>query len=376
MKEVIIKPKYYDKFKCAANKCLYSCCINWSIPFDNEAIRKYGYIEDTELSEYILNNISTITKKVNLKKGYCPFLDNDSLCKIQKSCGEDYLCETCKNFPRISLSIGNITKFDINIACPEVLKLIKKAKIFSDEYVVEFKDDECELLKIGKDNKKYFIELFNKLKFIYNKNYNYKKSMFILLNFAKDSETFINKKTDKNFEIFKNNFDEQYFLNLAKKYKYQKNKDFLNSFYSNLFDFTEENLINKKMLTACLLYKELNLQNKETVKQMLQFEKLTDKLLNIKNLLFYIINLTIIESIKEGSFLNNVKFAIANIAVLQMLAITQKDITKQKTNENLFILTSCIFRSTYHSDIYEEINKYFSTPLFDTEKLIKYSLSI
>lgn len=376
MKEVEIKPTYYNKFKCSADKCLYSCCINWNISFDDEAIEKYACLNDEELSEYILNNISPATKKATLKKGYCPFLDVDSLCKIQKKCGEDFLCTTCKTFPRIRRTIGNIIKRDIDIACPEVLKIIKNEKIFTDNYVVEIKEDKCELLKLGEINKKYFKQLFNLLKFVYNKKYNYKKNMFILLNFANDCTKFISKKTNKGFNAFKNKFNEDYFNCLAKQYSPKKDESFLEQFQSDIFSFSEEKISNKDFYFLREKYKELNFKDKQTIKQNKKINKLIDTTLNLNNLFFYIINLTITDSIKFNNFLDNVKFAIINICFLKLYGITKFDITKQKTINNLYVLMSCIFRTTFHSKFFDNLSEMLSIKLLSTDNLIKYTLSI
>ncbi|MBQ9792693.1 MAG: flagellin lysine-N-methylase [Clostridia bacterium] len=375
MKEVEIRPTYYDKFKCSADKCLYSCCIHWNIAFDDKTIEKYANIEDEEFCEYVLNNISPATKKATLKKGYCPFLDTDSLCKIQKKCGEEYLCDTCKSFPRTRRTLGNIIKKDILISCPEVLKIIRNEKVFSDNYIVETNDKEWELLQLGIDNKKYFIELFNKLKFLYEQKYDYKKSMFVLLNFAEDCTNLIKKKSDKNFKTFKEKFNEEYFTSLAKQYNHKKDISIVNKFQKELFSFADKHLLNKRMYIPLETYNSLNFTDKSTIKQNQKAVKMADKLFNLKNLLFYIINITITDSIKYTDFLSNVKFAVLIVLFINLFAITQQDITKQRTNNNLLTLATCLFRSTFHAKFYDNIEESLSDKTLSTKNLIDFITS-
>lgn len=40
-----IKPDFYDKFKCIAEKCTDNCCIGWEIDIDENALEKYNAIE-------------------------------------------------------------------------------------------------------------------------------------------------------------------------------------------------------------------------------------------------------------------------------------------------------------------------------------------
>lgn len=35
----ILKPFYYDDFKCIADKCIDSCCIGWRISIDKESYK-------------------------------------------------------------------------------------------------------------------------------------------------------------------------------------------------------------------------------------------------------------------------------------------------------------------------------------------------
>ena len=45
-----IRPDYFHKFKCTADKCQDTCCAGWQIMIDDASIEKYKKIK----SDYIL----------------------------------------------------------------------------------------------------------------------------------------------------------------------------------------------------------------------------------------------------------------------------------------------------------------------------------
>ncbi len=83
----ISKISYYDKFKCIADKCNFTCCEGWDIAIDYETYSKWKNIEDNSL----LNNVKV--NKCGRKKEYlinketserCLLLDHKGLCNIVK----------------------------------------------------------------------------------------------------------------------------------------------------------------------------------------------------------------------------------------------------------------------------------------------------
>lgn len=122
-----LKISNYNKFKCVADKCKYTCCDGWDIGVDNDTYDKW---EDNKLYN-ILENIKTIDSEN--KKSYCvkkeiedrcPFLDSRGLCNIVKTHGEEYLSLTCKKFPRIENNFFDRKELTLSCACPEVVSII------------------------------------------------------------------------------------------------------------------------------------------------------------------------------------------------------------------------------------------------------------
>ena len=125
----IIKIENYDKFKCIADKCRFTCCGGWDISIDTDTYNKWEKENDT--SGHILDNVKI--KKCGNKaeyfinketSGVCDFLDKQGLCQIVKKYGEEYLSLTCHMFPRIENIYEDKKELSLSCACPEVVELI------------------------------------------------------------------------------------------------------------------------------------------------------------------------------------------------------------------------------------------------------------
>ena len=128
----ILKIKEYDKFKCIADKCKFTCCKGWDINVDTNTYKKWR--EKDELN-YLLDNVrfiksngenSYLIKKET--KGVCPLLSDEGLCNIVINHGEEYLSSTCKSFPRIENDFENVKELTLSCSCPEVVNIISNMK--------------------------------------------------------------------------------------------------------------------------------------------------------------------------------------------------------------------------------------------------------
>ncbi|MCF0148827.1 MAG: lysine-N-methylase [Clostridium sp.] len=128
----ILKIKGYDKFKCTADKCKFTCCKGWDINVDTKTYNKWK--EKSELN-YLLDNVkfiksngenSYLIKKET--KGVCPLLSEEGLCNIVINHGDEYLSTTCKSFPRIENDFEDIKEMTLSCACPEVVNIISNMK--------------------------------------------------------------------------------------------------------------------------------------------------------------------------------------------------------------------------------------------------------
>lgn len=149
MSENIFKILNYDKFKCIADKCEFTCCKGWEINIDNSTYNKWK----SENLDYLLEKVEVKDKKevyfINKENHEdCPFLDKQGLCDIVKNHGEEYLSITCHTFPRIENVFDDRRELSLSCSCKEVVEIIsnlnKKINLSLENYI-RINDDLSEL---------------------------------------------------------------------------------------------------------------------------------------------------------------------------------------------------------------------------------------
>ena len=165
----VLKPFYYDDFKCIADKCIDNCChMQWKITIDEKTYKKYRKLKG-QWGNKINNNITRIRKnnsylnygKIKLKDRGCSLLDEEGFCSIHTQLGEGYLSNTCRIYPRNIAKYNNIYERNLLMSCPEVARYFVKHQ--GNFY---FNMDEEELLDLDKEyiiNKNYDENLYNLL---------------------------------------------------------------------------------------------------------------------------------------------------------------------------------------------------------------------
>lgn len=128
-REVIcIQPQYVKKFQCEGSKCQAKCCCGWQIVIDEDTCRRYAGISDRELADELKRKViwhkASGTQRMAMRKdGSCPMLGKDLLCRIQKRCGEEYLSDTCAEFPRRTFLCDGFAERALSLVCPVAAEL-------------------------------------------------------------------------------------------------------------------------------------------------------------------------------------------------------------------------------------------------------------
>ena len=122
---LITKPDYFDAFQCIAGACPDSCCKEWDVQVDTTSAALYrslsGPLGDRlreVLTEEDGESVMTIID------GRCPMWRADGLCRIQAELGEEALCKTCREFPRLTHDYGDFIELQLELSCPEAAKYI------------------------------------------------------------------------------------------------------------------------------------------------------------------------------------------------------------------------------------------------------------
>ena len=108
-----VKPKYFDAFKCVADRCPDTCCAGWDVEIDDASAENYKN-ESGGLKQYFDRHLTTDEDGYifSLENGRCPLLN------------EAALCDTCRLFPRYFDDYGEIRETGLGLGCPEAARIL------------------------------------------------------------------------------------------------------------------------------------------------------------------------------------------------------------------------------------------------------------
>ncbi len=145
-----VKPDFFDKFKCIAEKCTDNCCIGWEVDVDCDTAEKYAAYSGA-LGERLRGELTVSEDGLPCFKmradGRCPFLNADNLCDIITEAGSGFLCEICREHPRFYEWVGDVTECGLGLCCEEACRLLLSCGGFSltADGSEEAEDEEAEI---------------------------------------------------------------------------------------------------------------------------------------------------------------------------------------------------------------------------------------
>ena len=371
----VLKPFYYDEFKCTANKCIDNCCSNWKIEIDEKTYKKYKKLKG-KFGKKINNNISRNRSnynylqygKINLKNSKCSLLSEDGLCTIHGELGEEYLCNTCKVYPRQIRKYGEIYERNLSISCPEVARYIIKSK---DNFSFNLEDEK--LSDLDKDyivDSKYNEKLLNILwdtrslamEIIQFKEIEIWKRIAFFKILCDKVQNIINEKQYDNYEEVLNNFREQI-----------TNIDVINSLdkisvipdvkvkfiQSALQVRANQGTNNEKFDNLLKEYNELfnkDIDFKGNIEKIIKKEKKFNTYLKehkniLENLLIYLIYKYFMKSLHTKDLNAEVNNIILSYAMMKMLLLSRYNKNNKKLNEEDFVEVFYLFSRTVEHNI-------------------------
>ncbi|MGD8926874.1 MAG: flagellin lysine-N-methylase [Thioalkalispiraceae bacterium] len=128
-------PKYtltlLEDFKCLASDCPDDCCsYGWDITVEDNILEMWRNIPDEDLRQRLLGvvyekEINGINQNViSSKDKICSLQDNKGLCIIHDKLGEEYLCNTCRKYPRVNADFVNYSLSSASMSCPEITRML------------------------------------------------------------------------------------------------------------------------------------------------------------------------------------------------------------------------------------------------------------
>lgn len=115
-------------FACLAGACPDTCCRDWEIALDDATLTRYRAMPG-ELGEQIRTEICEDDGACfQLRGGYCPFLNEEGLCRIQLAHGVEALSRNCDYFPRFVEEYSATREVSFSPACPEAARLLLRSE--------------------------------------------------------------------------------------------------------------------------------------------------------------------------------------------------------------------------------------------------------
>lgn len=122
-----VKPHYYDEFRCSADKCPDTCCAGWQIVIDDESLESYLELKGG-FGSRIMNSVDWEEGCFLQYKGRCALLNENNLCDMVVELGEEYLCETCRRYPRHIEEFEGLREMSLSLSCPVAAEMILNCK--------------------------------------------------------------------------------------------------------------------------------------------------------------------------------------------------------------------------------------------------------
>lgn len=372
----VLKPFYYDDFKCIAGDCIDNCCnAEWEISIDKKTYKKYRKLKG-QWGNKINNNIGRIRSnisdlrygKIKLKDKGCSLLDEKGLCTIHANLGVGYLCNTCKVYPRKITKLGEIYERNLFMSCPEVARYFVRHK--ENFY---FNMDEEELSDLDKDyiiDKSYDEKLYNLLwdsrslamEIIQFKEIEIWKRISFFKMLCDKVQDIINKKQYDNYEEILNNFREQItninVINSLDKISVIPEVKF-NFIQSAIQVRVNNGLNNNKFMNLIIEYNEIfskDINFKSNIDNIIEKEEefnkyLKDKENIIENLLIYLIYKYFMKALYTRDLNAEVNNIILYYAMVKMFLLARYNKNNKELNEGDFVEIFYLFSRTVEHNV-------------------------
>lgn len=287
-----IKPDFYDKFKCIAEKCTDNCCIGWEIDIDENALEKYNAIEGgfgEELKKKIITSDDGNKCFKLCENERCALLNENNLCKLIINCGEDYLCDICREHPRFYEWFAGFTECGLGLCCEEACRLLlENEKPFSllqesdgEEILSETKEE------VAEADTYIFISAF-------------RESLFAIL--------FDEKKS----------FEEKLVKILSKTESFCNEKCKVRDYEKSLSFYKKTEPINDEWVT---FIGALSDNHKEVLQSEIEFDKIKENNMLYSKILAYILYRHLSKAVFDGSIKERVEFSVEAVRFIRLCDI-------------------------------------------------------
>ncbi|MGN0174332.1 MAG: flagellin lysine-N-methylase [Acutalibacteraceae bacterium] len=156
-------PDYYNDFRCIKSKCKHNCCIGWEIDIDKQTADFYQSVSG-EFGERLAKSIDYNGEPHFIlgKDERCPFLNENNLCDIILTLGENRLCSICNDHPRFKNQLPDRVEIGLGLSCEAAaalilgnktqVKLLSEGELHTTDEIIRLRDDVIICLQNRKKN--------------------------------------------------------------------------------------------------------------------------------------------------------------------------------------------------------------------------------
>ncbi len=126
----VCRPDFYKEFQCIGSACQDTCCAQWEIEVDETSADRYeadGGPLAEEFRKYLVRKEDENYFRLTTDKR-CPFLNEENLCRMILTMGEDSICDICREHPRFYHWFGEYTEVGLGLCCEEAGRLLFSQK--------------------------------------------------------------------------------------------------------------------------------------------------------------------------------------------------------------------------------------------------------
>ncbi|MDO4535209.1 MAG: flagellin lysine-N-methylase [Clostridium perfringens] len=372
-------PSYFDEFKCIAEKCEDTCCAGWGIVIDDKTFNRYKNV-NSDFGMVLRNRIVRDHGEnvFLLNNGNCSFLNKDKLCDIYSNLGEDYLCHTCKEYPRYTEEFLDLKEVGISLSCPEAARIIlKSGENFSfkvrenlEKHDLESDMDEDVLLDFLNCREVVF-DILEK------EGLDLNIKIAIILKFVKEVQDKIDLGDMDEIACVIEEYKNKKFLHRIIKglsiYK-DKNRTRYNNIYEYFKVYKDINHINENDPLALEKSLKYFKENKEKLtyihKEFNDYYK--ESLYKFKNILVYFIFRYLMKAIFDYDISAKIKLAIISTLMIKELSIVRWMEKGNFTEEDLVDIAHTYSKDIEHSDEnIETLQEIFETDeIFEGDEIL------
>ncbi|WP_194190890.1 flagellin lysine-N-methylase [Clostridium chrysemydis] len=363
-------PDYFNEFSCIGGACEDTCCAGWEIVIDDKTFNKYKNVKG-DFKKILDENIikSDEDNVFRLKEENCFFLNNEKMCEIYKNLGEEYLCHTCKEFPRVTEEFLDVRESLLSLSCPEASRII-----LSEPREIKFKikDIDEEIIEDSNIERGVLDDFLNCREVIFKllerKDISFNKRLVLILNFSNEIQNKIDLgDMDEIKDVIRDYLDNEVIVEILKETDRENFKKESNTLKSILNTYIDLNHINSndilKLNSASNYLKE---NEKNYLNNYKKFdEAFKENLFIFESLINYFVFRYFMKCIFDYDMSSKVKFAIISTTLIKELSIIEYLKRGNLNKEDVITIARNYSKDIEHSD--ENVESLFES--FETKDL-------